>query len=175
MTQQAYKSFCGDMVKNFDKDWAKVGGKLDFAWRFLEHIPERAWKDMVRIAIDKWTGWPFNWAKAVKEIYEEWRRDVGISNQLANYDADDDPRFPVALLWEAFWILKKQGYPQYRTFCDSWRMPKNDRARVENKHRVIEQHLKHRFKLPLESVGQRLNPKTDRPPWLEWREPGEDG
>lgn len=172
MSQADYKAFCGDLVKNFDKDWAKVGSKLDFAWKFLEHIPAQAWRQMVKIAVDQWDSWPRNWAKSVKAVYEEWRRDTGTAGQPANYDQEDDPRFPVGLLWDAFWILHKQGYPQYRTFCDSHRMPKTDRARVEHKHHIVSNNLQAAFALP--EVGNRLNPKTDRPPWINYREPGED-
>lgn len=160
LTMQAYKAFCGDLVKNFDKEWAKVGTKLEFCYQYLDHVPENAWKPMVKLAIGTWDGWPRNWTKAVKDIYEQWRRDAQFSEGVIKYDPEDDIRFPVNLMQQAFTILDTKGYIVYSTYCDSVGMPKTDRARVENKHRICKAHEENRFKLP--EIGQRTNRKQPR-------------
>lgn len=76
----AYLNFCGDLCRNFDKSWDQVGRKLDFAFQFLGHIPEAAWRPMVGIAVQNWSRWPSNWAKEVREIYEAWRKESGRSH-----------------------------------------------------------------------------------------------
>jgi len=105
MIPEEYKSFCVDLVRSFDKDWSKTQLKIDFAYKFLEHVPLKAWPEMVRIAIETWDGWPRNWAKSVKDIYESWRRDAGHSGAVIKYNPDDDVRFPVNLMTQAFKIL----------------------------------------------------------------------
>jgi hypothetical protein len=171
MSKEAYKAFCGDLVRNFDKDWVKVGPKFDFGWKFLEHIPENAWKQMIPIAINLWDGWPRNWIKAVKEVYETWRRDGGLGSNT-NYNRDNDVRFPVALMHKASDILQERGYLEYSAYCDSVGMPKTDRDRVEFKHKVIKGHQQPFRKLP--SIGQRINPERPRPAVQKYREPGEN-
>ena len=171
MTSDAYKAFCGDLVKNFDKDWSKIGGKLDFGWKFLEHIPDAAWKPMIQIAISSWDGWPRNWVKAVKEIYEHWRRDAGHIGS-AGYNRDDDPRFPVQLMQCAFDILERQGYPEYRAYCDQVAMPRTDRDRIEFKHKVCSGQVERPGRIP--EGGHRVNERRPRPAVISYREPGEE-
>lgn len=77
--KQAYDAFCGELVKNFDKDWDKVGKKLDFGFSYLEHIPVSAWKDMARIAVYEWDRWPSNFVKSTKNLYELWRKNSASS------------------------------------------------------------------------------------------------
>ncbi len=170
-TSEAYKLFCGDLVKNFDKDWFKVGSKLEFGFQFIEHVPEHAWRQMVKLAIDQWDGWPRNWAKAVKEIYELWRRDAGHAGIGIKYDREDDPRLPVNLMQQAFVILCDKGYQPYAYFCDQVSMPKTDRSRVENKYRICTSNKQGAFRIP--QIGNRLNPKTSRPDIIPYREFGD--
>ena len=161
MIPNEYKGFCGDLVKNFDKDWSKVGSKVEFGYQFLEHVPLVAWKPMVKMAINMWDGWPRNWTKAVKEVYEAWRREAGHSGIVGiKYNKDDDPRFPVELMKQAFHILSDKDYPSYAYFCDQVGMPKTDRDRVENKHRICKAHEQDKFGLP--EIGQRTNRKKPR-------------
>lgn len=139
-TTPEYKQFCDSLVKSFDKDWSKSELKFDFAYQFLNHIPAHAWAPMIPIAIARWDGWPKNWAKAVKEIYEEWSRQAGHAGSGIVYNKDDDVRFPVQLMHEAFNILDSKGYIEYQHFCDRVGMPRTDRDRVEHKHKVYRHH-----------------------------------
>jgi len=166
MIAEEYKEFCHDLVRSFDKDWSKTQLKMDFGYQFLEHVPLRAWKPMVKIAIGQWEGWPRNWAKSVKEIYEHWRREAGVSGAGIIYDRDDDIRFPVNLMAQAFEILSTKDYPTYAYFCDQAGMPRTDRDRVENKHRVCQAH--ETVRLP--EIGTRVNSKTNRPAIMPLRE-----
>jgi hypothetical protein len=172
MIPKEYKDFCSDLARNFDKEWGKVQLKVDFGYQFLEHVPLHAWKPMVKIAVDQWEGWPRNWAKAVKDIYETWRRDAHLGGVGIKYNKDDDVRFPIHLMQQAFDILSTKDYFDYNHFCDQVGMPKTDRDRVENKHRVCKEHGQVKIKLP--EVGIRINPKVRRPPVQRYREPGED-
>jgi hypothetical protein len=160
MINPEYRQFCTDLTKSFDKDWSRTELKMDFAYKYLEHIPSNAWPEMVRIAVEKWDGWPRNWAKAIKEVYEQWRRDAQFTGGFIKYDKDDDIRFPVNLMQIAFQILDTKGYIVYSTYCDSVGMPKTDRDRVENKHRICKEHEEHKYKLP--EIGHRANRKQPR-------------
>jgi hypothetical protein len=76
------------------------------------------------------------------------------------YNKDDDIRFPVNLMSRAFEILQTKDYPSYVYFCDQAGMPKTDRDRVENKHRICKAHEENKFKLP--EIGIRTNKKQPR-------------
>lgn len=171
MIPKEYKEFCSDLVRSFDKDWTKTQLKMDFAYKFLEHIPLHAWQQMVKIAIETWDGWPRNWAKANKEIYETWRRDATAGGLGIKYNKDDDPRFPVNLMAQAFHIQETKDYPAYVYFCDQVGMPKTDRDRVENKHRICSAHEQDKYKIA--EIGTRLNRKTNRPEVIPYREFGD--
>lgn len=171
MIPKEYKDFCADLARNFDKDWSKVSTKLDFGHQFLDHVPTRAWHPMVKIAVDNWEGWPRNWVRSVKDIYEMWRRAAGPAGLGINYNRDDDPRFPVELMHQAFGILEKHGYRQYMEFCNHSGVPRTDRDRIEHKHKVCSWGLKDDFKIP--EIGVRVNEKTNRPAFQAYREPGE--
>jgi len=171
MIPKEYKEFCSDLVRSFDKDWTKTQLKMDFAYKFLEHIPLSAWPKMVDIAINQWDGWPRNWAKAVKEIYEHWRREAHVGGIGIKYNKDDDIRFPVNLMAQAFNILQTKDYPSYVYFCDQVGMPKTDRDRVENKHRICAAHEQDKYQL--REIGTRLNRKTNRPAIMPLREFGD--
>ena len=171
MIPKEYKEFCGDLSRNFDKDWAKVQLKVDFGYQFLEHVPLSAWKQMVPIAINQWDGWPRNWAKAVKEIYEHWRREAHVGGIGIKYNKDDDIRFPVNLMAQAFNILQTKDYPSYVYFCDQVQMPRTDRDRVENKHRICTAHEQDKYQL--REIGTRMNRKTNRPAIMPLRKFGD--
>lgn len=79
--KQAYDAYCGEMTKNFEKPWDKVGQKLDFGYRYLDHIPAHAFKDMAKMAMDAWEKWPSNFVKATKTLYELWRKSSPSESQ----------------------------------------------------------------------------------------------
>ena len=168
MINSEYRRFCTDLVKSFDKDWSRTELKMDFAYKYLEHIPSSAWPEMVRLAVEKWDGWPRNWTKAVKEVYEQWRRDAQFNEGVIKYNKDDDVKFPVNLMQIAFQILDTKGYIDYSNYCDRVGMPKTDRARVENKHRICKKHEENKYKLP--EIGQRTNRKQPRDEIAKLRE-----
>ena len=171
MIPKEYKEFCGDLARSFDKDWTKTQLKMDFAYKFIEHIPNHAWEQMVKIAIEQWDGWPRNWSKAVKEIYEYWRREAHVGGVGIKYDLKDDIRFPVNLMAQAFNILNTKDYPGYVTYCDQVGMPKTDRDRVENKHRICT--AKEQDKYKIAEIGTRLNRKTNRTDIIKYHELGD--
>ena len=160
-TPKEYKEFCQSILKSFDKDWSKSELKLDFCYQFLNHIPSQAWTPMIRISVEKWEkGFPRNWTRAVLDIYDLWKKDAQFTVGCIKYNPDDDPRYPVNLMQQAFHILTTKDYPSYAYFCDQTGMPRNDRDRVENKHRICKAHEENRFKLP--EIGQRTNRKQPR-------------
>jgi hypothetical protein len=50
------------------------------------------------------------------------------------YDSYKDPRFPVALLHQAFNILEGQGMENFRRFVNAVDMPQQDIGRILNKY-----------------------------------------
>lgn len=130
MSQEKFKQFCGDLCRNFDKPWDSVGKKLDAAYPFLQHIPDTAWKDLTRLAMERWERWPSNFVKAVLSLYRDTSQ---FTPQTVRYDPVEDLRFPIALMHKAFEILMEQGYRPYLAFCDAHGMPRKDRDRIEFK------------------------------------------
>ena len=51
------------------------------------------------------------------------------------YNPDGDQRFPLGKLWEAFWILEKQGEAAFYNYCNSIKMPQDERQAVICKHK----------------------------------------
>lgn len=171
-TPKEYREFCQSILKSFDKDWSKSELKLDFCYQFLNHIPQQAWMPMVRIAVEKWEkGFPRNWTRAVLDIYDMWKKDAQFTVGCIKYNKDEDLRYPVSLMQQAFHILSTKDYPAYVYFCDQTGMPKNDRDRVENKHRICTANEQGKYKIA--EIGTRLNRKTNRPDVIPYREFGD--
>lgn len=137
---RGYKAFCGTLCDIMDKDWSKQEDKFAASWQFLNHIPTIAWKPMVGIAVEKWDGWPKNWAKCVKEVYELWRG--GSHHSTVKYERDYDDRFPVELMRMAYSVLVEKGEREFLRYCDAEHMPLSDRDRVVMKHRVVNGEVK---------------------------------
>lgn len=133
MSNESYKSFVGDLCRNFDKPWDSVGKKLDAAYPFLKHIPDGAWKDLTRLAMERWERWPSNFVKAILTLY---RDTTQFEPQPVHYDPIEDFRFPVGLMQRAFEILQNEGYRPYVNYCNAVHMPQKDRERVEYKAEV---------------------------------------
>jgi len=53
-----------------------------------------------------------------------------------NYDKTEDRRFPIGKLWEGFRVLEKHGKNTFYNFCNTSRMPLNDRERVIQKYNM---------------------------------------
>ena len=132
---RGYKTFCGTLCDIMDKDWGKQEDKFAASWPFLNHIPPIAWKPMVSIAVEKWDGWPKNWAKCVKEVYELWRG--GSHHSTVKYERDYDDRFPVELMRVAYSILVEKGDREFLRYCDAEHMPVSDRERIVMKNKVV--------------------------------------
>lgn len=191
MTEKAYKAFCGDLAKNFNIDWAKHVSKLDFAFRFLEHIPEIAWKPMVQIAVNRWDGWPRNWTKAIKEVYRLYQRDAQIERAVTDCEYCNGNGFFSGVKHAEIkpGVFSKYSYTWRCAGCRNWfgvlgdKIPKSFPLEIKSQGFKIELYGKPMPKSAerkdllgmLESVGQRVNPKTDRPEYMPYREPGEDG
>jgi hypothetical protein len=72
-TYDEFLRFAAKLIDIFDLDWGKYHPRIDAAYDFLQHIPEIAFRGMYPIAVDSWNGWPRNFPRAVKEVYETWR------------------------------------------------------------------------------------------------------
>ena len=86
MTPEDYKRFAGSLCDLFDRDWNTNRKRIETGYQFLSHIPEIALKSMVQIAIDKWESWPRNWVKAIKEIYHLWQGEARFKREITNCD-----------------------------------------------------------------------------------------
>ena len=135
--KEAYLGFCGEMASNFDRDWEKISSQIDSGYPHLERIPERAWKELVAIAIRTWNSWPKNWVKNVEEVYAEWWRSQAIP-PLTQYDPVEDYRFPVQLLHKGLQVFQDRGPEAFNAFAGAVGMPRNDRDRVRCKARVMD-------------------------------------
>lgn len=165
-----YLNFSGKTGKMLGKDWDRIQDQVDSSWTMLSHIPDSAWLEMTQMAVRQWEVWPRNFYRAVSDIYQEWARTRGGSTV---YHREDDPRFPVGLLWDGFGILDTKGKQAFIAYCDAVHMPLNDRERVQNKHKLSNIGEFSKFKLP--EIGIRTNPKINRPDVIPYREPGEEG
>jgi hypothetical protein len=90
---------------------------------FIQY-PEQAIKSVIRECLHDGERFP-----KIKELRLMLQRHVGDGMTL-DYDAEDDPRFPVGIMWDAFRLLESGGKDQFKGFCDRVRMPKTDRVRV---------------------------------------------
>jgi hypothetical protein len=127
----------------------------------LKFIPDSAWLPLSQLVVNQWEKWPQNIVKAIQEVYGNWNRSASITGELnIAYDKEDDIRFPIHLMHRAFNILDLQGFEKYLVYANAVHMPRTDRDRVENKHRVCKNHEENKYKLP--EIGQRTNRKQPR-------------
>lgn len=79
-----------------------------------------------------------NVPKVINEIYAKISTAGGSDRApVVAYDPIEDFRFPVGLMHKALSILQNSGEVAFVYFCDSVRMPKNDRERIRNKASAI--------------------------------------
>ncbi len=81
-----YKTFCVSLCDLFDRDWEKYSDRMTIGYEFLNHIPREAWKPMVQMAVDKWESWPRNWVKSIKELYQLWQGESKFRREITNCD-----------------------------------------------------------------------------------------
>lgn len=105
----------------------------------VKRIPSGAirviWENMKqRDAISRRTNVP----KVINEIYAKISTaSGGDRSPMVAYDPVEDFRFPVGLMHKALSILYNSGDVAFVYYCDSVRMPRNDRDRVRNKFNSI--------------------------------------
>ena len=150
---KSYKQFATTLIELFDLNWEKYSTKIDSSWPFLSHIPPDAFRPMIQIAVDAWDGWPRNWTKAVKTIYELWRS--GSKYSAIKYNKTEDYRYPVEKMHEAFSILEGDGNQAFMRFCASTGTPENDIERVRCKFKYqTDQEFKKQVKLKIDKIRQ---------------------
>lgn len=148
-----YRKFGSTMLELFDLDWEKYGSRIDASWPFLKHIPPTAFKQMIQMAVDTWDGWPRNWTKAVKTIYELWRS--GSKYSAIKYNKTEDYRYPVEKMHEAFELLERDGNQEFMRFCASTGMPENDIERVRCKYKYqTDTEFQRQVKLKIDKIRQ---------------------
>ena len=69
-------------------------------------------------------------------IHEVSAKLSRIETLLVIYNETEDQRFPVGKMWEAFYILKKDGEKYFLNYCNNVGMPKNEREAVVQKYRM---------------------------------------
>jgi hypothetical protein len=129
----------------------------------VKHIPNLEVDLIFRAITQECDSLPKNIPKAFKD-----HRQGGCYNSSIVYNQDDDIRFPVTFMQNSFRILLSRGPIEFKAYCDQVGMPRTDRARVENKHRVCSAHDQDKYKLS--EIGTRLNRKTSRPDIMPIRE-----
>jgi len=131
----------------------------------VKHIPNLEVDQILNSIQNKNDNIPRNIPKA----FNDHRAESGFKTIIA-YDKDDDIRFPIELMQRAFHILDQQGYPAYTAYANSVGIPRTDRDRIENKHRVCNSNQP----IPkLPEIGHRVNAWKPRPAIMPMREPGE--
>jgi hypothetical protein len=161
ITPKEYNQFAGTIANSFGKEWSRVQDQFDTAYQFLKFIPDSAWLPLSQLVVNQWEKWPHNIVKAIQEVYGNWGKNASLTGELnIAYNKDDDIRFPIHLMHRAFDVLDLKGFEQYQVYANSVHIPKTDRDRIENKHRICRNHEQAKFKFP--EVGQRTNRKQPR-------------
>lgn len=167
-----YIQFAGTVSNSFGKEWDKVQDQFDTSYQFLHNIPDSAWLPLSQLCVSQWEKWPPNIIKAIRDVYGNWARGANFSGEAhIVYNRDDDIRFPISLMQRAFRILDEQGFGPYQAYANAVHMPRTDRDRIENKHRVCKAHEVTTPQLP--EIGHRVNTWKPRPAIMPLREPGE--
>ncbi len=126
-----------------DKDFIIEEGLRDWAAYFRKKQPPRVEKMYADVFF------PYS-VKTIRYIFKEHLKYGEkflflheLSTKLsrvedlpADYDKTEDQRFPVGKMWEAFYILKKDGEAYFNNFCRVTGMPKNDKERVVQKYKM---------------------------------------
>lgn len=105
--------------------------QIDLWHEDLKYIPDSA-LDGIFAILKSNDNVPRNLPKAFKHAYGTSGKVVVI-----NYDKDNDPRYPIENLWKGLSILEQQGDSAFNYYCESVKMPFQDRDRVRNKLNCI--------------------------------------
>ncbi len=72
-------------------------------------------------------------------INQEYARLASNSSvpSMTVYDSIEDFRFPIVKMFHAYDILERGGEVEFARYCESVRMPRNDRERVRAKLRAV--------------------------------------
>jgi hypothetical protein len=99
--------------------------------------------------IQELESFPRNLPMSMWSFYSAFKRETGSGGE---YDPVEDLRFPVGKMETAFRILEGSGETSFINYCNTHKMPSNDRERVLAKHRYCLDHQ------PLiDSVGHHAN------------------
>jgi hypothetical protein len=186
-----YNKFAGTVCNAFGKDWDKARDQVETSYQFLGHIPDEAWRPMTPLAVDHLESWPKNFVKSVKEVYSLWKTEARIERNVTNCEYCNDNGYFSGVKYAEVKpsIFSKYSYTWRCSGCRNWfgilgdRIPKAFPLEIKSQGFKIELYGKPMPKSAerkdllgvLESVGQRVNPKTDRPEYMPYREPGEEG
>ena len=99
----------------------------------LKHIPD-IYVDKITTRITDLDNIPRNIPKIFNAFYSDMK---ATSSAPIEYDLEEDLRYPVSKLWDAFNILENKGNEAFYDFCTKTKMPMEDRERVMNKHKGV--------------------------------------
>lgn len=185
-----YKKFAAAVANVFSKDWTKAEAQFEACLKFLPAIPNEAWRPMATAAAETWESWPRNLVRATKELFYRWKADAKVVRQVSECEYCNSVGFfsggqriqvkPGIFVW--YWHTWRCGA------CANWRgvvgrmIPMAMPLEVQTHGYVVKKLAKMQsegeridISAMAEVVGQQVNEKTNRPPWINYREPGEDG
>ena len=176
---QSYKTFCSTMCDLFDRDWEKYSDRMAVGYYYLKHIPAQAWEPMVQMAVDKWENWPRNWVKAIKELYHAWQNEAKVVRKITDCDYCNSNGFFSGVKWAEVKPGKFSSYSYtWRCgACRNWfgvlgtKVPMSWPLEVKSMGFEIFLYSKpipedakyYDLRQTIESVGSRVNEKTNRP------------
>jgi hypothetical protein len=79
------------------------------------------------------------------------------TEQKIDFDDHEDHRFPVSLLYRAYWVLENHGYEKFRRYVARVDMPMQDIERVLNKHGYI---TDSKLKAKIDAMIEKIKDKT---------------
>jgi hypothetical protein len=83
---------------------------------------------------------------------------VGTGKDKISYGAHDDYRFPITLLFKAYWVLENDGYDDFRKYCVKVDMPVQDIERVINKYQYA---TDPKFRVKINKIMQEIRDKLE--------------
>lgn len=181
-----YTRFAAEIAKLFGKDWDRVQDQVDASWKYMEHIPENAWRGIARLAAEAWESWPRNFPRSVKELYGTWGRQERYTRNSTDCEYCNGIGFFSASKWADVRadLTIRYVYTFRCKACKNWvgkvgtKIPalypleaiqEGYHVTVFPKPIPADAALKPLPEL-LESIGRRVNPRNDRPDVIPYRE-----